>query len=87
MIRAKAYKYSAMTMLLTAVVYFIIIQLTKRPLAEDGVSAFLITMLGVAVFAIYSINVMNLALAILFLMILVSIGIKYVMNRRAVEDD
>ena len=139
MLRTNAYKYSAMTMLLCAVLYFVITQFAERPFTEDGVSVLLIALAGVAVFAIYSIftdsffgisgrrngigrpvvycavlavivigngigavrmfqehmliqngvlthNVMNLALAILFLLILISIGVKYLIDKREDEE-
>ena len=139
MIRKNAYKYAAMTMLFCSLVYFMVTQFAERPLMEDGVSALLIALAGVAVFAIYSIfndaffgitgkrgglrnpgfycllvavivigngigavrmfqehmlvkdgvlthNVMNFALAVLFLLILISIGIKYLLNKREDEE-
>lgn len=136
MLRKNAYKYSAMTMLLCSLLYFIVTSLADKPFAEDGVSTLLIALIGVAVFAIYSIfndaffgikgkqvgtsrpvvyiilvssitimngigavrmiqekelvkdgllttNVMNLALTILFLLILIALAVKYLMNSYA----
>ena len=133
MLRKNAYKYSAMTMLFCSLAYFIVVSLIDKPFAEDGVSVLLIALVGVAVFAIYSIfndaffgvkgkqvgtgrpviyivlvafitvmngigairmiqekelvkngllttNVMNLALTILFLLILIAFAVKYLMN-------
>ena len=134
MIRKKAYKYSAMTMLFSAIFYYFLCAVSEKQFMEDGVSVLLIAFLGIAVFAIYSIfndsffgfrgqrnaiqrpgtyvmlvsfivisngigavrmlqehelikngvlthNVMNMALAILFLAILIALGIKFLMNR------
>ncbi len=139
MYKTRAYKYAAMTMLFCALIYFLITQFAERSFMEDGVSALLIALAGVAVFAIYSIftdsffgiagkrnglgnpgfycillavivigngigavrmfqehmliqngvlthNVMNLALAILFLLILTSIGVKYLIDKREDEE-
>ena len=138
MLRTNAYRYSALTMLFCALVYFLVTQFAERAFVEDGVSALLIALIGVAVFAIYSIfndaffglkgkrggigrpevyavvlavivigngigavrmfrehllvkdgvlthNVLNLALAVLFLLVLIAMGIKYLMNKREEE--
>ena len=142
MLRKNAYKYAAMTMLFAALAYYIVTALVDKPFCQDGVSALLIALAGVAVFAIYSIfhdaffgvkgrrtgtgrpivyiilvafitvmngigavrmikekelvkdgvlttNVLNLALTILFLLILIAFAVKYIMNtmeeRRADE--
>ena len=55
MIRKKAYKYSAMTMLFCSLFYYILCTLSEKQYMEDGVSVLLVALLGVAVFAIYSI--------------------------------
>ena len=139
-IRKNAYKYSAMTMLLCSLLYYIVVSVLEQSFMEDGIAPLLIALIGIAVFAIYAIfkdaffgvkgkqvgmgkphiymilisviviangvgavgqiksgelikdglltaNVMSLALTVLFLLILISFGIKYVLNQREERRD
>ena len=140
LIRKNAYRYSATTMIVCAVIYFVVTFMSERSFAEDGVSAFLIALIGIAVFAVYSIfkgaffgvkgkrngtgrpliyviilliiiigngigaarmfrenlvirngqltsNVLQFAIAVLFLLVLISLGIKYLLNAREAQEE
>ena len=52
LLRGRAYRHAFLTVLILAAIHAMFVSLTERPIMEDGVSAMLLVLVGVAVFAI-----------------------------------